>query len=108
MLRGYAGLEQHVWDVDLYGELLEIGGGKERMTKYFKVCGTLSVMWASTIIECMWDVCLLAILLKGIKLYSSSTTLSAHGDSNSCTVCMLDLMHARSMQHACCVAGLAI
>ncbi|EFJ48545.1 hypothetical protein VOLCADRAFT_104725 [Volvox carteri f. nagariensis] len=25
----------HVWDVDLYGELLEIGGGKERMTKYF-------------------------------------------------------------------------
>lgn len=27
----------HTWDVDLYGELLEIGGGKERMTKYFKV-----------------------------------------------------------------------
>uniref|UniRef100_A0A7S0RKF3 Uncharacterized protein n=1 Tax=Chlamydomonas leiostraca TaxID=1034604 RepID=A0A7S0RKF3_9CHLO len=26
----------HVWDVDLYGHLLEIGGGKERMTKYFK------------------------------------------------------------------------
>jgi len=25
----------HVWGVDLYGELLEIGGGKERMTKYF-------------------------------------------------------------------------
>ncbi|PNH06840.1 Protein CbbY [Tetrabaena socialis] len=25
----------HVWDVNLYGELLEIGGGKERMTKYF-------------------------------------------------------------------------
>ncbi|GFR40830.1 hypothetical protein Agub_g1305 [Astrephomene gubernaculifera] len=25
----------HEWDVDLYGELLEIGGGKERMTKYF-------------------------------------------------------------------------
>lgn len=23
------------WDVDLYGELLKIGGGKERMTKYF-------------------------------------------------------------------------
>ncbi|KAF6255031.1 hypothetical protein COO60DRAFT_259290 [Scenedesmus sp. NREL 46B-D3] len=26
----------HTWDVELYGELLEIGGGKERMTKYFK------------------------------------------------------------------------
>lgn len=25
----------HEWPVDLYGELLEIGGGKERMTKYF-------------------------------------------------------------------------
>lgn len=24
-----------VWDVELYGELLQIGGGKERMTKYF-------------------------------------------------------------------------
>lgn len=36
-MRDSAGLEQHVWDVDLYGELLEIGGGKERMTKYFKV-----------------------------------------------------------------------
>ncbi len=30
-----AGLGHHVWDVELYGELLEIGGGKERMTKYF-------------------------------------------------------------------------
>ena len=27
----------HEWGVELYGELLEIGGGKERMTKYFKV-----------------------------------------------------------------------
>lgn len=27
----------HEWGVDLYGHLLEIGGGKERMTKYFKV-----------------------------------------------------------------------
>ena len=25
----------HEWDVPLYGKLLEIGGGKERMTKYF-------------------------------------------------------------------------
>ncbi|GLI69657.1 hypothetical protein VaNZ11_014332 [Volvox africanus] len=25
----------HEWGVDLYGHLLEIGGGKERMTKYF-------------------------------------------------------------------------
>jgi HAD superfamily hydrolase (TIGR01509 family) len=29
------GLGQHVWDVDLYGELLETGGGKERMLRYF-------------------------------------------------------------------------
>ena len=29
------GLEGHAWDVDLYGELLKIGGGKERMTHYF-------------------------------------------------------------------------
>ncbi|KAJ0578392.1 putative beta-phosphoglucomutase [Helianthus annuus] len=27
------------WDVDLYGELLEIGGGKERMTAYFNETG---------------------------------------------------------------------
>lgn len=27
----------HTWDVDLYGELLKIGGGKERMNKYFLV-----------------------------------------------------------------------
>lgn len=27
---------RHEWDVELYGHLLEIGGGKERMTKYFK------------------------------------------------------------------------
>lgn len=26
----------HIWSVELYGELLEVGGGKERMTKYFK------------------------------------------------------------------------
>eukprot|EP00879_Flechtneria_rotunda_P030179 GHRR01032778.1.p1 GENE.GHRR01032778.1~~GHRR01032778.1.p1 ORF type:complete len:157 (+),score=32.33 GHRR01032778.1:148-618(+) len=26
----------HTWGVELYGELLEIGGGKERMAKYFK------------------------------------------------------------------------
>jgi hypothetical protein len=24
------------WDVELYGELLSTGGGKERMTRYFK------------------------------------------------------------------------
>ncbi|KAL0417294.1 UNVERIFIED_CONTAM: CBBY-like protein [Sesamum latifolium] len=27
------------WDVDLYGELLKIGGGKERMTAYFNKAG---------------------------------------------------------------------
>lgn len=27
----------HKWDVDLYGRLLETGGGKERMTAYFSV-----------------------------------------------------------------------
>lgn len=32
----FAGLD-HEWGVELYGELLEIGGGKERMTKYFIV-----------------------------------------------------------------------
>ena len=26
---------KHVWDVELYGELLKIGGGKERMMAYF-------------------------------------------------------------------------
>jgi hypothetical protein len=26
----------HEWNVDTYGELLKIGGGKERMTAYFK------------------------------------------------------------------------
>lgn len=37
-----AGLE-HLWDIPLYGKLLEIGGGKERMTKYFLVY--LYVCW---------------------------------------------------------------
>eukprot|EP00798_Chlamydomonas_sp_ICE-L_P008214 gene8214-1478_t len=27
---------KHEWSVELYGDLLEIGGGMERMTKYFK------------------------------------------------------------------------
>ena len=31
-----AGLDV-VWDLDLYGRLLETGGGKERMTAYFSV-----------------------------------------------------------------------
>ncbi len=34
--RHHTGLD-HEWGVELYGELLEIGGGKERMTKYFTV-----------------------------------------------------------------------
>jgi hypothetical protein len=34
------------WDVELYGELLKIGGGKERMTHYFNTVG-----WPSTITE---------------------------------------------------------
>jgi hypothetical protein len=29
------GLE-HEWSVEQYGELLKIGGGKERMTHYFR------------------------------------------------------------------------
>lgn len=28
----------HQWDIEKYGELLEIGGGKERMCKYFTDC----------------------------------------------------------------------
>jgi hypothetical protein len=36
LLHRMTGLD-HEWGVDLYGELLEIGGGKERMTKYFLV-----------------------------------------------------------------------
>lgn len=28
---------QHEWDVDTYGKLLEIGGGKERMKAYFSL-----------------------------------------------------------------------
>ena len=33
----HAGIH-HVWDLELYGRLLETGGGKERMTAYFTVC----------------------------------------------------------------------
>lgn len=32
------------WDVDLYGELLKTGGGKERMTRYFNEVG-----WPDTV-----------------------------------------------------------
>jgi hypothetical protein len=28
----------HEWGVEEYGRLLEIGGGKERMTAFFEVC----------------------------------------------------------------------
>lgn len=35
-----------VWDVELYGELLKIGGGKERMTAHFNKVG-----WPSSIPE---------------------------------------------------------
>jgi HAD superfamily hydrolase (TIGR01509 family) len=35
-----------VWDVDLYGELLKTGGGKERMTKHFDTVG-----WPSNVAE---------------------------------------------------------
>lgn len=38
----------HEWGVDLYGHLLEIGGGKERMTKYFKVTA------AEQLAMCTW------------------------------------------------------
>jgi len=31
------GLVGHEWSVEEYGRLLEIGGGKERMTAYFLV-----------------------------------------------------------------------
>lgn len=30
----------HEWSVEKYGELLKIGGGKERMTAYFTDCAT--------------------------------------------------------------------
>jgi len=36
----------HEWGVGLYGELLEIGGGKERMTKYFTVSRSLGCVGA--------------------------------------------------------------
>ena len=35
-----------VWDVELYGELLKIGGGKERMTAHFNKVG-----WPSSVQE---------------------------------------------------------
>ena len=40
VLTAAAGLD-HEWDLELYGKLLEIGGGKERMTAYFSVSGQL-------------------------------------------------------------------
>ncbi len=35
--------------MDLYGELLEIGGGKERMTMYF------NVRWVCTAVSWGWE-----------------------------------------------------
>lgn len=35
----YAGIQNCVWDVELYGRLLKIGGGKERMTAYWNEVG---------------------------------------------------------------------
>eukprot|EP00808_Paulinella_micropora_P001435 g22823.t1 len=34
-LAGAAAVSDELWGVELYGELLAVGGGKERMTKYF-------------------------------------------------------------------------
>lgn len=45
----------HEWDVDLYGKLLETGGGKERMTAYFSVSPN-SIIWnrdKETIYKCI-------------------------------------------------------
>jgi len=33
------GIKGTVWDVDLYGKLLRIGGGKERMTGHWNEVG---------------------------------------------------------------------
>ncbi|GAX72691.1 hypothetical protein CEUSTIGMA_g147.t1 [Chlamydomonas eustigma] len=41
----------HTWDIELYGELLEIGGGKERMTKYFKDVHHLEPFKSMTVLE---------------------------------------------------------
>lgn len=38
------------WDVDLYGELLKIAGGKERMTHYFSEAGWPAGQTAATLI----------------------------------------------------------
>src|SRR5436190_21622 len=38
------------WDVDLYGELLKIAGGKERMTHYFNEVGWPEGQTAATLI----------------------------------------------------------
>ena len=35
-MHAHAGIK-HEWDLELYGRLLETGGGKERMTAYFTV-----------------------------------------------------------------------
>lgn len=37
----------HTWDLEQYGELLEIGGGKERMNHYFSCCTDVEP-WKST------------------------------------------------------------
>lgn len=37
----------HEWSVEKYGELLTTGGGKERMTRYFKVSRWLCQLQAS-------------------------------------------------------------
>ncbi|KAJ8612582.1 hypothetical protein CTAYLR_009794 [Chrysophaeum taylorii] len=37
--KGFAAADDVLWDVDLYGELLETGGGKERMTAFWNKVG---------------------------------------------------------------------
>jgi hypothetical protein len=55
-----AGLS-HEWDIPLYGELLEIGGGKERMTKYFLV--TLHNHLDFSAADNLWGCCVVVLLV---------------------------------------------
>jgi len=47
----------HQWDVDLYGKLLEIGGGKERMLHYFTGCDDQEPFKSIQGDEARWELC---------------------------------------------------
>lgn len=71
------------WDVELYGKLLKIGGGKERMTSYFNEVGWPSSIAEENRKEVIKELHLLKTELFQSVIESGAVTVRAGGNSHS-------------------------